>query len=173
MVNLKEITGTVVFSPNVNYIVGASDEQNAEFQQKCQNMRSMIDMDLLQEKIRNRDSVEIKGITPIELVSENYNDIRKVTEMPKSIFGGYAFGYQMQKDIADYMRQYYAGEVSDDDVKNFFHECCASMRAYHSQMRHTTGMNEEDNTQIVSEIYEMFAKENQRAARNANYEEGL
>ena len=36
MVNLKEITGIVVFSPNGNYIVGASDEQNAEFQQKCQ-----------------------------------------------------------------------------------------------------------------------------------------
>ena len=172
MVNLNEITGTVVFSPNGNYIVGASDKQNAEFQQKCQNVRSMIDQDLLQEKIRNRDSVEIKGITPIALVSENYNDIRKVTEMPQSIFGD-TFGYQMQKDIADHMRQYYAGEVSDDDVGNFFNECCSSMRAYHSQMRHTTGMNEEDNTQIVSEIYEMFAKENQRAARNANYEEGL
>ena len=172
MVNLNEITGTVVFSPNGNYIVGASDKQNAEFQQKCQNVHSMIDQDLLQEKIKNRDSVEIKGITPIALVSENYNDIRKVTEMPQSIFGD-TFGYQMQQDIADYMRQYYAGEVSDDDVRNFFSECCSSMRAYHSQMRHTTGMNEEDNTQIVSEIYEMFAKENQRAARNANYEEGL
>ena len=171
MVNLNEITGTVVFSPNGNYIVGASDKQNAEFRQKCQNVQSMIDMDVLQEKIRNRDSVEIKGITPIALASENYNDIRKVTEMPQSIFGD-AFGYQMQKDISDYMRQYYTGEISDDDVKNFFNECCSSMRAYHSQMRHTTGMNEEDNMQIISEIYEMFAKENQRAARNANYEEG-
>ena len=172
MVNINEITGTVVFSPNGNYIVGASDKQNAEFQQKCQDVRSMIDMELLQEKIQNRDSIEIKGITPITLASENYNDIRKVTEMPQSIFGD-TFGYQMQKDIADCMRQHYAGEISDDDVKNFFNECCSSMRAYHSQMRHTTGMNEADNTQIVSEIYEMFAKENQRAARNANYEEGL
>ena len=85
--------------------------------------------------------------------------------MPKTLFGD-TFGYQMVKDISDYMRRYYAGEVSDDDVKNFFNECCASMRAYHSQMRHTTGMNEEDNTQIVSEIYEIFAKENQRAASN-------
>ena len=172
MMNLNEITGAVVISPNGNHIVGASDKQHAEFQQKCQNMRSMIDMDLLQERIRNRDSVEIKGIAPIVLASENYNDIRKVTQMPLSIFGD-TFGQQMQKDIADYMRQYYAGEASDDDVKNFFNECCSYMRAYQSQMRHTTGMNEEDNTQIVSEIYEMFAKESQRAARNANYEEGL
>lgn len=172
MVNLKDMIGTVVFSPNGNYIVGASDKQNAEFQQKCQSTRSLIDMDLLQEKLQNRDSVEIKGITPIVFSSENYNDIRKVTEMPKSIFVD-TFGYQMQKDIADCISQYYAGKISDDDVKNFFNECCSSMRVYHSQMRHTTGTNEEDNTQIVSEIYEMFAKENQRAARNANYEEGL
>lgn len=32
MVNLNEITGTVVVSTNGNYIVGASDKQNAEFQ---------------------------------------------------------------------------------------------------------------------------------------------
>ena len=172
MVNLRDVIGTIVFSPNGNYIVGASDKQNAEFQQKCQNTRSMIDMDLLQERIRNRDSVEFKGISSRVLVSENYNDILKVTKMPKSIFGD-SFGYQMQKDIADCMNRYYAGEISDDDVKSFFKECCSSMRVYHSQMRHTTGMNEEDNKQIVSEIYEMFAKENQRAARNANYEEGL
>ena len=172
MVNLKEMIGTFVFSPNGNYIVGVSDKQNEEFQQKCQNIRSMIDMDLLREKIRNGDSVELKGVSSRVLSSENYNDILKVTKMPKSIFGD-AFGYQMQKDIADCMRQYYAGKISDDDVKNFFKECCSSMRVYHSQLRHTTGMNEEDNMQIVSEIYEMFAKENQRAARNANYEEGL
>ena len=172
MVNLKDMIGTVVFSTNGNYIVGASDRQNAEFQQKCQRTRSMFDADLLQEKLQNRDSVEIKGITQEVLASENYNDIRKVTEMPKSIFGE-SFGYQMQKDIAECMRQYYAGRLSDDDVKSFFQECCSAMRVHHSQLRHTTGVNTEDNTQIVSEVYEIFAKENQRAARNANSEEGL
>ena len=172
MVHLKDMIGTLVFSTNGNYIVGASDKQNAEFRQKCENTRAMFDRDMIQEKLRSRDSVEIKGLTQMTFASETYQDIRKVTEMPKSVFGD-AYGYQMQKDIADCMRQYYAGKVSDEEVKSFFRECCSSMRVYHSQMRHTTGMDEEDNTQIVSEIYEMFAKENQRAARNANHEEGL
>lgn len=172
MINLKDMIGTIVFSPNGNYIVGASDRQNAEFQQKCQRTRAMFDTDLLQEKLQNRDSVEIKGITHTVLACENYNDIWKVTEMPKSIFGE-SYGYQMQKDIAGCMRQYYAGELSDEDVKSFFQDCCSAMRVRHSQMRHTTGVNVEDNTQIVSQVYEIFAKENQRAARNANYEEGL
>ena len=98
MVNLKDMIGTIVFSANGNYIVGASDRQNAEFQQKCRRTRAMFDTDLLQEKLQNRDSVEIKGITHTVLTCENYNDIRKVTGMPKSIFGE-NFGYQMQKDI--------------------------------------------------------------------------
>ena len=172
MINLKDIGGTIVFSPNGNYIVGATDQQNAEFQQRCEEMRSKFDTDMIWEKVRNGDTVEIKGLTPITLTSENYNNIMKVTKMPGSVFGD-AYGYQMQKDIADCMRQYYAGKISDDDVKKFFGECCSSMRIYHAQMRHTTGVNEEDNTQIVSQIYEVFAKENQRAARNANDEEGM
>ena len=36
----------------------------------------------------------------------------------------------------------------------------------------TSGTNEADNTQIVSEMYEIFAKENARAASQANYQEG-
>ena len=35
-----------------------------------------------------------------------------------------------------------------------------------------SGTNEADNTQIVSEMYEFFAKENARAAGQANYQEG-
>lgn len=71
MVNLRDMIETVVSSPNGNYIVGVFDRQNAEFQQKCQSALSLIDMDLLQEKIRNRDSVEIKGIPHIVLASES------------------------------------------------------------------------------------------------------
>ena len=42
MLNLKDMIGTIVFSPNGNYIVGASDRQNAEFQQKCQRTRIFL-----------------------------------------------------------------------------------------------------------------------------------
>lgn len=172
MLNLKDMIGTIVFSPNGNYIVGASERQNAEFQQKCRETHAMFDGELLQERLRNKDSVEIKGITQMVFTSENYNDIRKVTGMPNTIFGE-SFGYQMQKEIGACMKQYYAGAISDDDVRDFFRDCCSDMRVHHAQMRHTTGVNETDNTQIVSEVYEIFAKENQRAARNANHEEGL
>lgn len=162
MINLKDMIGTLVFSPTGNYIVGASEKQNEEFQRKCQNK---IDINL-------GDSVELTCIKEIPLTSENYNDILKVKGMPGSVFGD-SFGYKMQKDIANYMGSYYAGEVSKEDMKNYFYECCTSMRVYRAQTRQTTGTNEADNTQIISQIYEIFAKENQRMANHANYQEGL
>ncbi len=158
--------GTVVFSEKGNYIVGATEKQNEEFRTSCKKLD--IDMDAL----RARDSVEIKGITQMEITSENYNNILKVKGMPGSVFGN-SYGYTMQKEIAGYMQDYYSGKISVDQVKQYFSECCVSMRVYCSQERFTTGKDEEDNTQIVSEVYEVFAKENARAARGANYQEGL
>lgn len=46
------------------------------------------------------------------------------------------------------------------------------MRTYRTGQHQTSGTNEADNTQIVSEMYEVFAKENARAAGQANYQEG-
>ena len=46
------------------------------------------------------------------------------------------------------------------------------MRTYRTSQHQTSGTNEADNTQIVSEMYEVFAKENARAASQANYQEG-
>ena len=43
---------------------------------------------------------------------------------------------------------------------------------YRTSQHQTSGTNEADNTQIVSEMYEVFAKENARAASQANYQEG-
>lgn len=37
MINLGDMTGTMVFSSSGNYIVGASEKVNAEFQKRCQN----------------------------------------------------------------------------------------------------------------------------------------
>lgn len=169
MINLKELIGTVVFSQNGNYIVGATDRQNAEFQAKCQRKLD-IDVDALRAKMQ--DSIEIKGISEIKMTSENYNDILKVKGMPGSIFGD-SFGYDMQKEISGCMKDFYAGNISESEVKEFFTECCSSMRIYCAQQRLTTGKNEADNTQIVSQVYEIFAKENQRAARSANSAEGM
>ena len=46
------------------------------------------------------------------------------------------------------------------------------MRTYRTGQHQTSGTNEADNTQIVSEMYEVFVKENARAAGQANYQEG-
>ncbi len=46
------------------------------------------------------------------------------------------------------------------------------MRNYCTKTCRTTGTNGEDNKQIIGQVYEVFAKENQRAARRANDAEG-
>ncbi|MCM1254437.1 MAG: hypothetical protein NC321_16590 [Clostridium sp.] len=150
-----------------------SQEQIAELQKKYQN-GALIDWDALRAKAQ--DSVEIKGITQFTMSaipSENYNNInRQVTGLPASVFAD-QFGYDMQESIYHCMTDYYAGKISQSDVEDYFEECCTSMRIYRTQMRQTTGVNEEDNKQIVSQIYEIFAKKNATAAQNANYNEGL
>jgi polyhydroxyalkanoate synthesis regulator phasin len=105
------------------------------------------------------------------LTSECYSNYQIKTDMPKSVFGD-SYGYKMQKDIANHMLDYYAGKLSDDDLREYFNDCCTDMRIYRAGQHQTTGNIDDDSTQIVSEIYEIFAKENARAARNANYNEG-
>ena len=100
-----------------------------------------------------------------------YTNYQLTTKMPESVFGD-SFGYAMHDDIFDRMKDYYAGKMSNDDLKQYFNDCCADMRFYRAQKRQTSGDVDADNTQIVSEIYEIFAKQNVRAAKNANYDEG-
>lgn len=47
---------------------------------------------------------------------------------------------------------------------SYFEECCTFMRIYRTQQHQTPETNEKDNTQIVREMYTIFAKENVRAA---------
>lgn len=164
--NIMLITGS---GRSISHI---SQEQIAELQKKYQNGVA-IDWEALRTKAQ--DSVEISGITQFTMSaipSENYNNINKqVTGLPASVFSD-QFGYDMQKSIYNCMTDYYAGKISQSDVGNYFEECCTSMRIYRTQMRQTTGIDEEDNKQIVGQIYEIFAKNNAIAAQNANYNEG-
>ncbi len=100
-----------------------------------------------------------------------YTNYQITTPMPKSIFGD-SYGYDMQKDIGDHMRDYYAGRMSDDDLNRYFNECCTEMRKYRAGCHQSSGNVDDDNEQIISQMYEIFAKENARAARRANYDEG-
>lgn len=101
-----------------------------------------------------------------------YPNYQVVKGMPLSVFGD-KFGHRMQDSIYDCMTDFYAGKISENDVKNYLEECCVSMRIYQTQQCHTSGYNETDNQSIVGQVYEVFAKMNARAALNANYNEGL
>ncbi|MBD5507835.1 MAG: hypothetical protein HDR05_07265 [Lachnospiraceae bacterium] len=107
-----------------------------------------------------------------EIMCECYPNYQVVKGMPQSVFAD-PFGYDMQNDIYYCMTDYYAGKISESDVKDYLEECCVSMRIYRTQKCQTSGHNVEDNQQIVGQVYEIFAKMNARAGGNANYEEGL
>lgn len=102
-----------------------------------------------------------------------YPNYKVVKGMPQGGVFTDRFGHDMQNDIYHCMTDFYAGKISQSDVKDYLEECCVSMRIYRTQQCQTSGHNIEDNQQIVGQVYEIFAKMNARAARHANYEEGL
>ena len=148
-------------SNNVNNIVNDAGKYD-EYKEKVK--------DLTKEIQTRKDTFE-KMAEPLVYVCDCYQKFNVVTGMPKSTFGD-SFGYDMQKDISSHMTDFYAGKVSREELNSYFEECCTSMRTYRTSQHQTSGTNEADNTQIVSEMYEIFAKENARAASQANYQEG-
>lgn len=124
----------------------------------------------MSDEIYLRDSFE-KIARPVEYVCNCYPNFSISKGMPKSIFAD-QFGYDMQKDISEHMKEFYAGKINKDELNDYFEECCSSMRIYRTQQCQTSGQNDNDNEQIVSQMYEIFAKENLRVAREVNYLEG-
>ena len=147
-------------SNNVNNIVNDTSKYD-EYKEKVKE---------LEKELQTRKDTFEKMTEPLVYVCDCYQKFNVVTGMPKSTFGD-SFGYAMQKEISDYMQDFYAGKVSREDLDSYFEKCCTSMRTYRTGQHQTSGTNEADNTQIVSEMYEVFAKENARAAGQANYQE--
>lgn len=119
--------------------------------------------------VSSLDSFETKNLT--DMLYELYPNYYAKQPMPKSLFGN-RFGYDMQKEIGQYMRDFYTGNISQSELADFFEECCQSMRKYAAGKRWTSGDDGVDQQKIVGEIYEIFAKENARAAVYANDLEG-
>ncbi len=115
------------------------------------------------------DSFETKNLS--DMLYEWYPNYYEKQPMPKSLFGN-RFGYDMQKQIGSYMRNFYTGKISANELEAFFEECCLAMRKHVASERWTSGDDERDQQKIVGEIYEIFAKENARAASYANNMEG-
>lgn len=136
-------------SNNVNNIVNDTSKYD-EYKEKVKE---------LEKELQTRKDTFEKMTEPLVYVCDCYQKFNVVTGMPKSTFGD-SFGYAMQKEISDYMQDFYAGKVSREDLDSYFEKCCTSMRTYRTGQYQTSGTNEADNTQIVSEMYEVFAKEN-------------
>lgn len=151
--------------------IGSINLQSMQENPVIHTNRSIPGLTISSEHMGDIDSFE-KSVDVMEIVCESYPNFQVRTCMPISIFGD-RFGYDMQKDIAKCMTDLYAGRIDKSEMEDYFKECCNEMRKYRTGQRQTTGVDTDDNRQIVSQIYEMFAKENQRAARNANYDEGL
>lgn len=105
------------------------------------------------------------------IYSENYTDGRVTASMPENVFQD-GFGYEVKSRIKEQVRAYYQGQATGMDLREGFIQTCTRMRQYRNEIGQTDGQNPEHNLQIVSQVYEMYAKENQRAARKANYAKG-
>lgn len=138
---------------------------NLDYQERIKQI------DLGKMTAKTLDSFE-KSEEIMETLCGCYPNYQVVKGMPQSIFAD-QFGYDMQKSIYNCMTDYYAGKICQSEVKDFFEECCTSMRIFRTQQCQTSGNNATDNQQIVSQMYEIFAKQNAIAAQNANYQEGL
>lgn len=82
--------------------------------------------------MKNLDSYEKADLEAI--VYSTYPKTGAISGMPKSIFAD-SFGYEMQQEISGYMRDFYSGKVSEEDVKNYFADCCKEMRIYRKNGR--------------------------------------
>lgn len=156
------VSGNVHFGENTRDISFVIRHDHRDYQERVRQL------DMTAEKKwdyfeKARESMEICGL---------YSNYQVVKSMPSSVFGD-RFGYDIQDSIYDCMTDFYAGKISESDVKDYLEECCVSMRIYRTQQCQTSGYNVADNQQIVSQVYEVFAKMNARAALNANYNEGL
>lgn len=139
-------------------------ELKNEFQEKV----NQIDLEKLTTK-KSYDSFE-KGGNINDIIYELYPQFQVTKEMPKSVFGD-QFGYDMQKEIQNCMFDFYEGKINQSEVEEFLEECYTSMREYRTKQRQTSGNEAMDKQQILSQIYEIFAKENVRAAIHLNGKE--
>ena len=137
--------------------------------------KGIKNQDDLIKKVRDtftptRDTFE-KMTEELWSVCDCYTNYQITVPMPDHLFGD-SFGYDMQKDIEKHMSDFYAGRIDKSELDQYFYACCTEMRKYQVQQHWSSGNVDEDNRKIISEVYEIFAKENARAARRANYDEG-
>lgn len=154
--------------PSKSYVIGGSEEANEKLRKKYLGDDYKLPDSAVDYYSRNS---ECKGITRLEITSENYNDILKVKAMPASCLSG-DYGEQVMKDVESMMHSYYEGEISEENVQQKIKNICMDMRVEMVQERRTNGYNAKDNQQILEEIYGLVQKRNVGGAYAANEREG-
>lgn len=152
--------------PSKSYEIGGSEEANEEIRNKY-----LGDDYKLPDQAKSYYELNAKGISRLELTSENYNDIMKIKGMPSSCLSG-SYGGQVIQNMKDMMDSYYSGEMSAEDVQQKIKNICIDMRVEMVQQRYTNGYNAKDNQQILEDIYGFLQKINVNAAYAANEREG-
>lgn len=105
------------------------------------------------------------------IYSENYTDGKCVSGMPENIFSD-GFGCEIRERIKENVSSHYSEKLTGKQLLEQITDTCMLMRKIRNDMGQTSGLSVEDNIQILSQIYEMYEKENQRAAGRANYAKG-
>ncbi len=146
-------------------IIGASQKMSEAFDDKMKANTYRWD-----DVCQNAVLLDIKG-EAIDM--ENYFDFKKPTgTMPKHCYGT-TFGYKQSEDIKLKLKDYYVNKTGSlEELKEFFKDCCKDMRVILAQDRKTTGLNENDNKQIILDTYEQFRMLNSIMANAGCYEEG-
>ena len=152
--------------PSKSYVIGGSEEANEEIRNKY-----LGDDYKLPDQAKSYYELNAKGISRLELTSENYNDIMKIKGMPSSCLSG-SYGGQVIQNMKDMMDSYYSGEMSAEDVQQRIKNICMDMRVEMVQQRYTNGYHAKDNQQILEDIYGFLQKINVNAAYAANEREG-
>ena len=109
MINLKDMIGTMVFSSSGNYIVGASERENAQFRKKRENK---INLNL-------QDCVELSCVKEFVLTSENYNDIMKV-RVCREVYSEISLGMKCKKKLWVIWRLIMPEKQEKKILKNIF-----------------------------------------------------
>lgn len=90
--------------PSKSYEIGGSEEANEEIRNKY-----LGDDYKLPDQAKSYYELNAKGISRLELTSENYNDIMKIKGMPSSCLSG-SYGGQVIQNMKDMMDSYYSGK---------------------------------------------------------------
>lgn len=146
-------------------IIGASDRMNEAFNNKMNCPKFEWD-DISKTAVPFQVKSEV-------INSENYADFRKPTgTMPKHCYGT-AYGYKQAEEINEELKSYYVNHTgSVEELKEYFKECCKDMRVILAQERKTTGIDVNDNAQIIMDVYEQFRMANSVMANMGCEKEG-